>query len=91
MPCPAPVAERMAAGVRDLVGSDWALSITGVAGPAGGTPEKPVGLVFVGLAGPDGVAAREHRLRGDREAIRERSGAIALHALRRALEARRRA
>jgi nicotinamide-nucleotide amidase len=85
----APVAEAMAAGVRALAGSDWALSITGVAGPGGGTPEKPVGLVFVGLAGPAGVSAGEHRLRGDREAIRGRSAAIALHALRLELEARR--
>jgi nicotinamide-nucleotide amidase len=85
----APVAERMAAGVRELVGSDWALSVTGVAGPGGGTPEKPVGLVYVGVAGPGGVAAREHRLRGDRERIRERSTAIALHALRLELEGRR--
>jgi nicotinamide-nucleotide amidase len=82
-----PVAEAMAAGVRALVGSDWALSITGVAGPGGGTPEKPVGLVYVGLAGPAGAAAREHRLRGDRETIRDRSAALALHALRGALEA----
>ncbi|HEX2506781.1 MAG TPA: competence/damage-inducible protein A [Miltoncostaeaceae bacterium] len=84
----APVAEGMAAGVRELIGSDWALSITGVAGPGGGTPEKPVGLVYVGLAEADGVATAEHRLRGDREAIRDRSAALALHALRIALEAR---
>ena len=66
----APVAEQMAAGVRSLVGSDWALSVTGIAGPGGGSPEKPVGLVYVGVAGPGGVSAREHRLRGDRERIR---------------------
>jgi nicotinamide-nucleotide amidase len=84
----APVAEGMAAGVRELIGSDWALSITGVAGPGGGTPEKPVGLVYVGLAEADGVATAEYRLRGDREAIRDRSAALALHALRIALEAR---
>jgi nicotinamide-nucleotide amidase len=84
----APVAEQMAAGVRSLVGSDWALSVTGIAGPGGGSPEKPVGLVYVGVAGPSGVSAREHRLRGDRERIREGSTAIALHALRRELDAR---
>jgi nicotinamide-nucleotide amidase len=84
----APVAEAMAAGARGLLGSDWALSVTGIAGPAGGTPEKPVGLVYVGLAGPQGVAANEHRLRGDRERIRQRAAALALHALRLALEAR---
>ena len=84
-----PVAERMATGARELLGSDWALSITGIAGPGGGSPEKPVGLVYVGVAGPGGVAAREHRLRGDREAIRDRSAALAVHALRVAVEAGR--
>jgi nicotinamide-nucleotide amidase len=79
-------AEQMAAGARRALGSDWALSITGIAGPGGGTPEKPVGLVFIGLAAPDGsVRHIEHRRGGDRAAIRDRSVVGALHLIRRAL------
>src|SRR4051794_12738730 len=84
----APTAEAMAAGARRLMGSDWGVSVTGIAGPGGGTPEKPVGLVYLGVAGPDGASSSEIRLRGDREAIRRRSVALAMHALRVALEAR---
>ena len=75
----------MAEGAPRLVGSDWALSVTGIAGPGGGTPDKPVGLVYVGRAGPDGTVVEEHRLRGDRARIRQRSVAMALHLLRRGL------
>ena len=81
-------AEAMAAGARRLLGTDWALSITGIAGPGGGSDEKPVGLVYVGIAGPDGAGSERHRLRGDRERIRARSAALALHLLRRTLAAR---
>jgi PncC family amidohydrolase len=63
-------AAEMATGVRDLMGTDWGVSTTGVAGPT--TQEgKPVGTVFVGLAGPGGVQARELHLGGDRAEIRE--------------------
>lgn len=82
-------AEAMARGARRLLGSDWALSITGVAGPGGGTPEKPVGLVYVGLAGPDGERHVVTRRGGGREAVRARSVRTALHLLRRALEGAR--
>lgn len=78
-------AEAMALGARRLTGADWALSVTGVAGPGGGTVEKPVGLVYVGLAGPDGVRSVRQQRGGDRGEIRARSVATALHLLRRAL------
>jgi len=80
-----PVAKAMAAGARARLGADYALSITGIAGPGGGTDTKPVGLVFVGLAGPDGTHAFEHRLSGDREQIRMFAAMRALNALRVAL------
>jgi len=63
-------AGEMACGARRLLEVDVALALTGVAGPGGGTPEKPVGLVFAALAGPGGQAVRELRLGGSRTGIR---------------------
>lgn len=80
-----PVAAAMTEGVRRLLGADYALGITGVAGPEGGTPEKPVGLIFVGCAGPDGVTVKEHHLVSDRDAVRRQAVTAALHLLRRTL------
>ncbi len=77
------VAEAMALGVQRLTGSDFALSTTGIAGPTGGTPEKPVGLVYVGLADSEGVKAHKLNLVGTRERVRERSCVMALDILRR--------
>ncbi|HET8652755.1 MAG TPA: competence/damage-inducible protein A [Gaiellaceae bacterium] len=81
----AEVAEAMADGARKRLEADVAVSVTGVAGPGGGTAEKPVGLVFVHAAGPDGGQAVELRLPGDRDAVRRRAAASALHLLRRLL------
>ncbi|MBW4500229.1 MAG: competence/damage-inducible protein A [Scytonema hyalinum WJT4-NPBG1] len=82
------VAEQMAAGVRDRLATSWGLSITGIAGPGGGTETKPVGLVYIGLAGPHGeVESFEYRfgaLRG-RSLIRHVSACTALDNLRRKL------
>lgn len=82
-----PVARAMAEGARQAIGCDWAIGITGVAGPGGGTPDKPVGLVYVAVAGPGGTSVRELRLHGDRERVRLRASTIALHLLREALAA----
>jgi nicotinamide-nucleotide amidase len=84
----AEVAKVMAEGVRERLGADVGVSVTGVAGPDGGTEEKPVGLVFVHAVGPDGEEARRSELPGDREMIRGRATAAALHLVRRLLENR---
>ncbi|MFL5922059.1 MAG: CinA family nicotinamide mononucleotide deamidase-related protein [Gaiellaceae bacterium] len=75
-------AAAMAAGVRERLGADVAVAVTGIAGPGGGSPEKPVGLVHVHAEGPDGPLVRELGLPGDREAIRSRATVAALHLLR---------
>jgi nicotinamide-nucleotide amidase len=82
----AEAAEAMAAGARTTLDADVAVAVTGVAGPGGGTPEKPVGLVFVSAECPGGHSASELRLPGDREDIRRRATVAALHLLRRLLK-----
>ena len=78
----AEVAAAMAAGARERLDADVAVAVTGVAGPGGGTAEKPVGLVYLHAEGPDGSLGRELNLPGDREAIRVRATVAALHLLR---------
>jgi nicotinamide-nucleotide amidase len=81
------VARSMARGAQDAFGSEYALAVTGIAGPGGGTAEKPVGLVYLGLATPTDVRMSEHFLGADasRAAIRTRSARLALDLLRREL------
>jgi len=76
-------AAAMATGARDRLGADVAVSVTGVAGPGGGTPEKPVGLVYLHAVGPNGELAAGFDLPGDRETIRGRAAVAALHLVRR--------
>jgi nicotinamide-nucleotide amidase len=78
----AETATAMAEGARKSLGVDVAVAVTGIAGPGGGTPEKPVGLVHLHAAGPGGGLARELHLPCDRGAIRRRATAAALHLLR---------
>jgi len=84
----AETAAAMAHGIRSRLGADIGVAVTGVAGPDGGTEEKPVGLVFVHVVGPEGEEARRTELPGDREMIRGRATAASLHLVRRLLENR---
>lgn len=81
----AEVARAMARGARRLAGSDLALAVTGIAGPDGGSPEKPVGTVFIALADASGCVAKEYRFSGDRENIRTITAVTAMDWLRRRL------
>jgi nicotinamide-nucleotide amidase len=78
----AEVAAAMAEGARRRLGADVAVAVTGVAGPDGGTPEKPVGRVYLHAAGPDGSLARMLDLPGERAQVRVRATVTALHMLR---------
>jgi len=87
-----PVALAMARGVRDRADVDWGLATTGVAGPGGGTPETPVGTVYVALAhaaewgsGDSYATATRHEFAGDRAAVRRRTVEVALSTLAEAL------
>lgn len=79
----APVAEAMAAGMRERTQTDYAVSVTGIAGPTGGSEEKPVGLVFIGYADAEETKSLKIILPGDRELIRWRASQTALEYLRR--------
>jgi nicotinamide-nucleotide amidase len=79
-----PVARALAEGIRRAGKATWGIGITGIAGPGGGTAEKPVGTVWVALAGPGGTQAVHRVWRGDRERIRKTAAYEALDLLRRA-------
>jgi nicotinamide-nucleotide amidase len=81
----APTAAAMASGVRDRLDVDVGVSVTGIAGPGGGTADKPVGLVHIAAATPDAADAVEFTFPADREAIRSRAAVAALHLVRRQL------
>jgi nicotinamide-nucleotide amidase len=79
------VARAMAEGVREITGATFSVAVTGIAGPTGGSTDRPVGTVWFALASPAGTTAFLRTFTGDRDAVRERSTATALDTLRRAL------
>jgi len=80
-----PVALALAKGIRERTNATFGIGITGVAGPTGGTPEKPVGLVFIAISGENETEALERRFPGDRERIRLWASFMAMDLLRRKL------
>ena len=74
-----PVAQRMASGARDALGCDWSISVTGVAGPGGGSDEKPVGSVCFAIVGPGFERVARRRFPGGRREVQMASARFALH------------
>jgi PncC family amidohydrolase len=79
----APSAEAMARGARERAGTDIGVAVTGIAGPDGGTPTKPVGTVFIALADRQGTVVERYRFDRDREGNKALSAVRALDLLRR--------
>ena len=75
----------MAQGIRQAAGSDLGLAVTGIAGPTGGTPQKPVGTVYLALAAADAERVKMYRFGGDRGQIRRMAACMGLEWLRRYL------
>jgi PncC family amidohydrolase len=75
----------MAEGAQREAGVEVSVAITGIAGPTGGSPDKPVGTVFIACATPEGTVVEKHRFRGDREVIQESAAQAALTLLWRRL------
>lgn len=80
------IARQMAHGVRDKLKSSYAVAITGIAGPSGGTPLKPVGTVCFAVVGSDFEEAREEHFSGDRKAVQQQSVDYAVQLLTKALK-----
>lgn len=78
---------EMAAGIRERSGADWAVSVSGIAGPGGGTPSKPVGTVWIAVAGPQGQSfSKKYQWPGRRDQVRSLAAHWALNAVRRQLQ-----
>lgn len=76
-----PTARAMASGARERYGADYALAVTGIAGPSGGTPDKPVGLVYAALAASGGVTVRRFCFDGNRAAVKRQTADAAFELL----------
>ncbi len=80
-----PCARAMAEGARKMAGSEVGVSVTGIAGPTGGSPEKPVGTVFMAVSLPSGTRCMRFHFQGERVGIKEQTADAALEMLREAL------
>jgi len=79
------VALKMASQVRTIAGSDIGIGITGIAGPTGGSPKKPVGTVYIAISTPRKEICRKYRLKGNRQAIRRKAALFSLMLLEKTL------